>query len=30
MVEQCAGSHVREYRIIEVLADHGECLHERH
>jgi len=30
MVEQCAGGHVRECRIIEVLADHGECLQERH
>ncbi|GJD63414.1 MULTISPECIES: MerR family transcriptional regulator [Methylobacterium] len=30
MVEQCSGGHVRECRIIEVLADHGECLHERH
>jgi DNA-binding transcriptional MerR regulator len=30
MVGQCAGGHVRECRIIEVLADHGECLHERH
>jgi len=30
MVEQCSGSRVRECRIIEVLADHGECLHEQH
>ncbi len=30
MVDQCSGGHVRECRIIEVLADHGECLHERH
>lgn len=30
MVEQCSGGHVRECRIIEVLADHGECLHDRH
>lgn len=30
MVEQCAGGHVRECRIIEVLADHNACLHERH
>ena len=30
MVERCAGGHVRECRIIEVLADHGECLHDRH
>ena len=30
MVEQCSGGHVRECRIIEVLADHGECLSERH
>ncbi|MEE7450939.1 MerR family transcriptional regulator [Methylobacterium radiotolerans] len=30
MVEQCSGGHMRECRIIEVLADHGECLSERH
>ncbi|MGV7030545.1 MerR family transcriptional regulator [Methylobacterium symbioticum] len=30
MVDQCAGGHVRECRIIEVLADHGECLHAEH
>ncbi|WP_375275786.1 MerR family transcriptional regulator [Methylorubrum thiocyanatum] len=30
MVEQCSGGPVRECRIIEVLADHGECLHEHH
>jgi DNA-binding transcriptional MerR regulator len=30
MVEQCVGGHVRECRIIEVLADHGECPHDRH
>lgn len=30
MVEQCAGGQVRECRIIEVLADHCKCLHERH
>ena len=30
MVEQCSGGHVRECRIIEVLADHGECVHEQH
>lgn len=30
MVEQCSGGNVRECRIIEVLADHGECLSDRH
>jgi DNA-binding transcriptional MerR regulator len=30
MLEQCAQGHVRECRIIEVLADHRECLHEHH
>lgn len=30
MVAQCSGGPVRECRIIEVLADHGECLNERH
>ncbi|ARO54067.1 MerR family transcriptional regulator [Methylorubrum zatmanii] len=30
MVEQCSGGDVRECRIIEVLADHGECMSERH
>lgn len=30
MVEQCSGGDVRECRIIEVLADHGECLSDRH
>ncbi|MEE7450911.1 MerR family transcriptional regulator [Methylobacterium radiotolerans] len=30
MVEQCSGGPVRECRIIEVLADNGECLNERH
>lgn len=30
MVDQCSGGQVRECRIIEVLADHGACLHERH
>ena len=30
MVEHCSGGHVRECRIIEVLADHGECLSDRH
>ncbi|MEE7494775.1 helix-turn-helix domain-containing protein [Methylobacterium oryzae] len=30
MLDQCSGGPVRECRIIEVLADHGECLHDRH
>jgi Cu(I)-responsive transcriptional regulator len=30
MVEQCSGGHVRECRIIEVLADHDECVGDRH
>jgi len=30
MLDRCNGGRVRDCRIIEVLADHGECLHERH
>ncbi|MGH1572373.1 MULTISPECIES: MerR family transcriptional regulator [Methylobacterium] len=30
MLDQCSGGPVRQCRIIEVLADHGECLHDRH
>ena len=30
MVEQCARGRIKECRVIEVLADHGECLHETH
>ncbi len=30
MVEPCAQGEVRTCRVIEVLADHGHCLHERH
>jgi DNA-binding transcriptional MerR regulator len=30
MVDQCAHGHISDCRVIEVLADHGACLHERH
>lgn len=30
MVDQCAQGQIRECRVIEVLADHTECLHEAH
>jgi len=30
MLDQCAQGQVRECRVIEVLADHAECLHEAH
>ncbi len=30
MVEGCRHGHVSECRVIEVLADHAECLHEQH
>ncbi len=30
MLEQCAGGHVGDCRVIEVLADHGQCLHGDH
>jgi hypothetical protein len=30
MLDQCSQGRIRECRIVEVLADHGECLHEEH
>jgi hypothetical protein len=30
MVEQCEKRRIETCRVIEVLADHGECLHETH
>lgn len=30
MVEACSGGRIAECRVIDVLADHGKCLHERH
>ncbi len=30
MLDQCTGGQVRECRVIEVLANHGECLSEKH
>lgn len=30
MVDQCARGSIAECRVIEVLADHGECLHDAH
>ncbi len=30
MIEQCKGGTIAECRVIEVLADHNECLHEDH
>lgn len=30
MVEGCATGRVAQCRVIEVLADHGQCLHDRH
>lgn len=30
MVEQCAQGEVRTCHVIEVLADHAHCLHDRH
>lgn len=30
MIQQCGGGVVAECRIIEVLADHSECLSEKH
>ncbi len=30
MVEACAGGLIAECRVIDVLADHGKCLHEAH
>ncbi|AWN42575.1 MerR family transcriptional regulator [Methylobacterium durans] len=30
MIDQCARGRIEQCRVIEVLADHGECLHEQH
>lgn len=30
MVEACSGGRISECRVIDVLADHGKCLHETH
>jgi DNA-binding transcriptional MerR regulator len=30
MLDQCSQGRIQECRIVEVLADHGECLHEEH
>lgn len=30
MIEQCAGGQVATCRVIEVLRDHSQCLHENH
>lgn len=30
MVEQCKGGRVETCRVIEVLSDHAQCLHENH
>ena len=30
MVDHCAQGQIRQCRVIEVLADHGECLHDAH
>ena len=30
MVVECAGGHISDCRVIEVLADHSKCLHEDH
>jgi DNA-binding transcriptional MerR regulator len=30
MITQCQGGRIAECRVIEVLADHAECLHEDH
>lgn len=30
MLEECAGGRARTCRVIEVLADHKNCLHEAH
>lgn len=30
MVNECSHGRVAECRVIQVLADHGECRHERH
>jgi DNA-binding transcriptional MerR regulator len=30
MIEQCAHERIAECRVIEAIADHGQCLHEAH
>jgi DNA-binding transcriptional MerR regulator len=30
MVSECASGRVAECRVIEILADHGQCQHEHH
>ncbi|MDX1607530.1 MAG: helix-turn-helix domain-containing protein [Candidatus Competibacterales bacterium] len=30
MVRECAGAEVSQCRVIEVLADHSQCLHDHH
>jgi DNA-binding transcriptional MerR regulator len=30
MIEQCACGEVKDCRVVEVLADHGECLSHQH
>ncbi len=30
MVEECRHGHVGACRVIEVLADHGKCMHQQH
>lgn len=30
MIVQCHGGRIADCRVIEVLADHGQCLHEDH
>ncbi|MDI7862119.1 helix-turn-helix domain-containing protein [Rhizobiaceae bacterium n13] len=30
MVEGCSHGRVEQCRVIEVLADHGQCVHDRH
>lgn len=30
MIDECAQGQIRQCRVIEVLADHGQCLHEQH
>lgn len=30
MIDQCAQGEIKDCRVIEVLSDHDECLHDRH
>lgn len=30
MIEQCRGERIAECRVIEVIADHAQCLHDDH